>query len=288
MITLTPKIDEARLVVLHQNAERLLDARLRGVALSAFPGELPISLQEAYLSQDHAIQKRGGIIAGWKVGFIAPERRDADGDERVLGPIFADLVAHAQHGAKLPWRFIAGGFAAVEAEYVVCLGYEVNAQTVMNDEALQEVVASVHIGVELAGSALQPINKIGPMAVASDFGNNNGLILGPELALDRRRLAHSESWTPLRARTVVNDHEVGLGGAGSVPGTPWRAFTFALKRLVQRGYKLPAGTLIATGASTGIHDVVHGDGATLEFWSDHDPAGRISLRCEISQWSATE
>ena len=287
MITLMPKLTETRLAQLHQNAQRLLDARLHGVALTAFPGELPCSLQEAYLSQDHAIQKRGGIIAGWKVGFIAPERRDAEGDERVLGPIFADLVAQADHEATLPWRFIAGGFAAVEAEYVLRLGSEVNAQTVFYDEALQEVVASVHVGVELAGSALQPINKIGPMAVASDFGNNNGLILGPEIPLDPRTLARSESWTALRARTLINGHEVGLGGAGSVPGTPWRAFTFALKRLVQRGYNLPAGTLIATGASTGIHDVVHGDGATLEFWSDHDPARRIQMRCDISQWSAT-
>ena len=59
----------------------------------------------------------------------------------------------------------------------------------------------------------------------------------------------------------------------------------ALRRLVQRGYELPVGTLIATGASTGIHEVQDGDLASLEFWSEQAPSERIELRCEISQWS---
>ena len=286
MNTLTHKIGKARLAGLHQNAQRLLHARLHGLALSEFPGELPSSLREAYLTQDHAIELRNAPVAGWKVGFIAPERRDADGDERVIGPIFADLLAHASDGAQLPWRFVAGGFAAVEAEYVLRLGVAVDARSKLDDEiAVQDLVASVHVGVELAGSALRPINKIGPMAVASDFGNNNGLILGPVLALDPHRLAQPETWAEFRARTLINGQEIGVGGAASVPGTPWRAFVFALRRLVQRGYELPVGTLIATGASTGIHEVQDGDLASLEFWSEQAPSEHIELRCEISHWS---
>jgi 2-keto-4-pentenoate hydratase len=284
MTTLAQKTGKSTLAELHQNAACLLDARARGLALAEFPGELPSSLHDAYLIQDHAILQRGGEIAGWKVGFIAPERRDEDGDERVLGPIFTDLLAHAQDGERLPWRFVAGGFAAVEAEYVFCLRSQLDLQATADETALQNYVASVHVGVELAGSALRSINKIGPLAVASDFGNNNGLILGPALALDLHRLAQPETWQSLLARTVINGREVGLGGAAHVPGTPWRAFVFALRRLLQRGYPLPAGTLIATGASTGIHDVEDGDEACLEFWSEQSPEQRVRLGCKISHW----
>lgn len=283
------KIGKERLTSLQQNAERLLHARLNGIGLPEFPGDLPDSLAQAYLSQDHAIALRNAPIAGWKVGFIAPERRDADGDERVLGPIFADLLVHADDGAQLPWRFIAGGFAAVEAEYVLCLAKAVDAQTELAQEAaIQALVASVHLGVELAGSALLPINQIGPLAVASDFGNNNGLILGPALNLDQQALSAPETWAGLKARTLVNDLEVGAGGAANVPGTPWQAFVFALRRLVQRGYVLPAGSLIATGASTGIHQVQEGDQACLQFWSAHSAEQRIELRCDITHWSGAQ
>lgn len=286
MITLMPRTGNDRLAMLHQNAERLLHARQQGLGLTTFPGELPSSLSEAYISQDHAIRLRNAAIAGWKVGFIAPDRRDQDGDERVLGPIFADLVQQAETGSQLPWRFIVGGFAAVEAEYIVRLGTEVNAHTALaNEHDLQALVASVHVGVELAGSALLPINQIGPLAVASDFGNNNGLILGPQLPLDPQSLSAPDTWADLSARTLVNDIEVGLGGASNVPGTPWRPFVFALRRLVQRGYSLPAGSLIATGASTGIHTVQNGDQASLQFWSEHAPEKRVELRCKVIKWS---
>ncbi len=38
------------------------------------------------------------------------------------------------------------------------------------------------IGIEIASSPLQNINDYGPAVVASDFGNNAGLLLGAEVA----------------------------------------------------------------------------------------------------------
>ena len=51
----------------------------------------------------------------------------------------------------------------------------------------RELVAAVHVGVETAGSPLATINDLGPCAIVADFGNNAGLIVGPELP----RLAHA-------------------------------------------------------------------------------------------------
>ena len=39
----------------------------------------------------------------------------------------------------------------------------------------------MYIGIEIASSPLQNINDFGPAVVASDFGNNAGLLLGAEV-----------------------------------------------------------------------------------------------------------
>lgn len=65
------------------------------------------------------------------------------------------------------------------------------------DEAAQ-LPATLFIGVEIASSPLATINTLGPRVVISDFGNNNGLILGPEVT-DWLRRADCERPTHLRS-----------------------------------------------------------------------------------------
>ena len=74
---------------------------------------------------------------------------------------------------------IGGGFGAVEAEYVYRLGRDATTQKLhwTPEEAL-ELVDELLVGVEFAGSPLASINVLGPRVVASDYGNNAGLILG--------------------------------------------------------------------------------------------------------------
>lgn len=271
---------------LRGNAEQLLAARLQGIPLSEFPGILPGKLSDAYYSQDHAIALRNTNVVGWKVGFIAPELRDESGDERVLGPIFVDLYRAAKPGETIPWRFIDGGFAAVEAEFVIKLKSAVRPNTALQSEHdIAALVECVHVGIELAGSPLRTINAIGPMAVASDFGNNNGLILGPVLDLKPEQLSSPEAWAPCLAKTWINERLIGEGGAHNIPGTPWSALVFALRRLQARGVHLQAGALVATGASTGIHVVEIGDRALIEFTSSDHSA--MQLRCCIESYRGT-
>src|SRR3546814_1847543 len=40
----------------------------------------------------------------------------------------------------------------------------------------------VHLGIEIASSPLPTINDLGPTVTISDFGNNNGLVIGPAIA----------------------------------------------------------------------------------------------------------
>ena len=241
-------------------ADRFVAARRAGAALEGFPGTVPDDLVTAYRVQDLAIAQWPDRVVGWKVGYIAPERRDASGDERLLGPIFARHFWNAT-GGSMPIPVFVGGFGAVEAEYVLRL--EADAPDDKLDWTPDESAAlpsTLFIGVEVASSPLATINQLGPRVVVSDFGNNNGLLLGAEIA-DWTSLDEAQ----LLAETFIDGASVGSGGAERLPGGLRTAFAFALSRSARRGRPLKAGEYIATGNATGIHDIAAGQSARVVF-----------------------
>ncbi|OQP82424.1 2-keto-4-pentenoate hydratase [Xanthomonas phaseoli pv. syngonii LMG 9055] len=241
-------------------AQRFVEARRAGASLPDFPGQIPDDLVTAYQVQDIAISQWHDHVVGWKVGYIAAERRDASGDERLLGPIFSQKVWNAT-GGTIEFPVFVGGFGAVEAEYVLVLGADAPAeQTHFTPEQAAQLPATLFIGVEIASSPLATINQLGPRVVISDFGNNNGLILGPEVT---DWLARDEA--ALTAQTLIDDQVVGTGGATTLPGGLRAAYAFALSRSAQRGRPLRRGDLIATGNATGIHDIEVGQRALIRF-----------------------
>jgi 2-keto-4-pentenoate hydratase len=250
----TPPADAAAI------AQAFTTARLAGQALKAFPGDIPADLVAAYLVQDLAIARWNQPVVGWKVGYIAAERRDASGDERLLGPIFKPQLKNATGGTTDVPVFV-GGFAAIEAEYVLELLEDAPAdQLHWSPEQAEALPARLYLGVEVASSPLATINELGPRVVVSDFGNNNGLVLGPEIG----------NWTSLdesalHAETLIEGEVVGVGGASRLPGGLRAAYAFALSRSALRGRPLRRGDLIATGNATGIHDIQAGQTALVRF-----------------------
>ena len=253
-----------------QIASRFVLARRNAQALAGFPGEIPATLAEAYASQDAAIRLWPDRVVGWKVGFIAPERRDASGEDRVTGPIFERALWIDRAGEETLVPVFVGGFAAVEAEYVFRLAVDAPADRIeWTPHDAAALVGALHIGVETAGSPLATINVLGPTVVATDFGNNAGLILGREI----------ENWRALpesamQCETWIEGICVGRGGAGSIPGGLLGALAFALGRCARRGLPMRAGTLITTGAATGIHDIRVGERASVRF----GPWGEVLCR----------
>jgi 2-keto-4-pentenoate hydratase len=118
----------------------------------------------------------------------------------------------------------------------------------------------MRLAVELAGSGVPAINGIGPLAVAADCGNNAGLVAGPPVPGWQ-----DGAWLDLDCSTEVDGAVVGRGRPAQVEGGPLAAFRFALHVLGSRGRTLRAGDLIATGAITGIHDVVPGQRTRVRF-----------------------
>ena len=249
-------------------ATAFVQARLQGASLPDFPGAIPDDLEAAYRVQDLAIARWPDRVVGWKVGYIAPDRRDASGDERLLGPIYARQCSARAEGAEVP--VFVGGFGAIEAEYVLRLLADAPEGVLdWTPASTAQVPATLHIGLEIASSPLATINALGPRVVVSDFGNNNGLVMGAEIP-DWRSIPEAE----LTAESWIDGALAGRGGATTLPGGLLAAYAFALSRSARRGRPLKAGDLVATGNATGIHDVRVGQQVRVEF-GDY---GRISGR----------
>ncbi len=246
-------------------AAAFVDARRNARAVAPYPGRAPDTLAQAYAIQDEAVALWPDRIAGWKLGRIPPPHAEHFGAGRLAGPIFSRNVWQA---GPEPTRFgvIAGGFAAVEAEYVLELGDTAPDRDGWTPESAAALVARVLTGVEIAGSPFAGINDFGPAVTASDFGNNAGLILGDEIADGRRRLMD------LTCEMRIDGAVVGTGGAASIPDGPFDSLAFLLNLLHRRGRRLEAGQLISTGAATGVHDIVAGQSAVADFGAD----GRIA------------
>ena len=241
-------------------ADGFVGARRQGRALPGFPGDIPDDLVTAYRVQDMAIARWPDRVVGWKVGFIAPERRDVSGDERLLGPIFARQL-QMTIGSQSVFEVFGGGFGAVEAEYVLRVDEDVPGdKTEWTPEEAAAVPSTLFVGMEVASSPLATINQLGPRVVVSDFGNNNGLVMGAEIPTWTER-----SDASLTCTTWIDGRQVGQGGATTLPGGLRAAFAFALARSARRGRPLKAGDLIATGNATGIHDILPGQQARIDF-----------------------
>lgn len=251
-------------------ARAFVSARLERRCTPDYPGRIPETVAESYAIQDIAIGLVSDTVAGWKVGGVPPPQRPKLGVHRIAGAIFSRNVwpAVADRAAALPE--IEGGFAAVEAEFIARIGADADpAKTEWTLEEARAVIDKVFVGVELAGSPLSAINDLGSAVVASDFGNNGGLVVGPELTDWRDRLDDIE------AETFVNGVSVGAGGSPSLEGGAMESVRFLLEHCARWGRPLKAGLLVSTGAVTGVHRVHAGDQAVCVF------KGIAELHCSV-------
>jgi 2-keto-4-pentenoate hydratase len=242
-----------------QIAQRFVAARRAASPLSEYPGTAPRTLQTAYDIQARAIAIEGGRIAGWKVGRILPPLDLTFGANRLAGPIFAGALRQASDEPVMP--VFAGGFAAVEAEFLFQLDGRIDPlrRQWSCEDALDHVTA-VHVGFEIASSPFAGINQLGPPVTASDFGNNNGLVIGPPIT-NWRETAY-DGWD---VSTTINAAAVGHGRATAFPDGSAGSVRFALEFLAAQGIAVAQGTWVSSGAITGVHDVKPGDRVVTRF-----------------------
>jgi len=247
-------------------AGRFVSARRAATGLDDYPGGYPDTLDQAYAVQDLAIALWRSPVIGWKVGRINPPYTERFGTDRLAGPIFQST---SDPDPEMP--VFAEGFAAAEAEFLLRIGAAPPAG--QRDFSLAEAAAlidSVHIGIEIASSPLGAINDLGPVAVVSDFGNNNGLVIGPEIA--GWQSSEFENW---RVSMLIEGAEVGTGAAAAFPDGAIGAARFLFEHAARRGIALGAGHWISSGAVTGVHDVRPGQRIEARFGPG------LAVRCTI-------
>lgn len=255
-------------------ANRFVSARRDAKALSDFPGQIPATMTFAYDVQERALEQWPAKPAGWKVGRIADDVAAVLGDNRLSGPIFESMITSAEAGL-ITAPVIVGGFAAVEAEFIFRVGHDADPGTTTYDaDAALALVDGLYFGIEMAGSPLSTINDLGPTVVASDFGNNFGLIVGGSIADWRQRQVAS-----LACETFVDGQSVGRGDASSVLGGPAGALAWLAGHLARRRRPLLKGQWVSTGAVTGIHRIGPGQTAEVVF----DGLGRLRLNTIAAQ-----
>ena len=241
-------------------AAELVAARREGRSLTGFPGAIPASMAEAYQIQDLAMSQWQDSLVGWKIGYIPADRRATGDPDRLVGPIWRQQchLNEAQVSAAEVGIFVSG-FAAVEAELVIRLGQDLPAHDGggWTAQEARDLKQELLVGVEVASSPIPDINSLGPTVIAADFGNNNGLVLGPVLA----------DWpgeAPVQLACYVDGQLLGEGSAGNLPGGIHHGLATALNILASRGRAVRAGTVFATGAITGIHPIGLGQHCRVE------------------------
>ena len=249
-------------------SECLIQARQEATSLPAFPGMLPIDTRTAYAIQYHSINSWPDEVTGWKVGGISPPFLKQFGATRLVGPIFASQTQTASNSDSVDVTVFEGGFAAVEAEFVVCTAMPISPRQPRKTLAeLKECIASIHMGAEIASSPMADINELGPGAIISDFGNNAGLIVGPQITNWRDQAAQN-----IEISVSINEAQAGAVRT-SVADDAFAALEFIIELSCSRGIELPAGTYVTCGALSGIHSVEVGDQASVLF----EGIGRLDL-----------
>jgi 2-keto-4-pentenoate hydratase len=249
-------------------AHAFVTARKQGVALPAYPGIPPLDLASAYAIQTEAIALTEAPVGGWKVGRIWPPMEQRFGINRLAGPIFAGAIGN---GAAPIGYVYDGGFGAAEAEFLFRLGPDIPADPAdLSLEGVASLINAVHVGIEIASSPYPDINADGPAVTVSDFGNNNGLIVGA--AIPDWRASGLADWP---VELLIDGAPAGTGCAADFPDGPLGAVHFLLGNLRARGIAVTPGLWISSGAITGVHPVCPGQHVTARFGSEYQVACRI-------------
>ena len=250
-------------------ARAFLAARAEKTPLTSYPGAMPQTMAEAYAIQGAAIDLDGRRVGGWKVGRIPADLVDRFRDNRLTGPIFSDEIFDGSAGQAPAMPVYAAGFAAAEAEVLLCFG-DVGARD-YDIDSVRDCIADVRTGIEIASSPFVEINRHGPAVTASDFGNNKGLILGPSIPEWR-----DIDLISMPVEMAIDGETVGAATMEAMLDGPFGSALFLVGILRARGIAIAPGTWVSAGAITGIHEIGPGQRAEAVF------DGKIRVSCSIT------
>jgi 2-keto-4-pentenoate hydratase len=230
-----------------------------------------------YRIQEAAMALDGRPLLGWKVGRIAATLAGEYGSERLAGPIFS-LIDRRDASQPLPVMPVLTGFAAAEGELLARIAPGAGtAMAAGNDLAM---IDALHLGIEIASSPFPGINGHGPAVTVSDFGNNHGAVLGPDLLNRPIEEVFAGTMTLL-----VDGASVGEGKPIDVLDGPLGAVRFIINHMRRRGLGDPAGLWVSCGAVTGVHPVLAGSAVEVRLLDANLRCGTATLNGSVREGS---
>ena len=236
-----------------ETARALIKSRQKGKPRETYAGEdVPPTIPLAYAVQSKAIELWPDKLAGFKVGGIAPQFKDQYPADWIAGPVFSKNVYSIKPSNTLDFPVYQDGFAAFEPELI----FEIDAgasegRSGWRADSAKGVIRSVYIGAEIAASPNVNVNALGPGSIISDFGNNAGIIIGPEVKLKDLNKVLS-----VMTETRIDGTTINRCKPAASPSGPLGALAFLLNHLGAHSelYELPKSLYVSSGAITGVHD----------------------------------
>ena len=230
-------------------AEQFVRARLAARALPEYPGVVPPDLGDGVSLPGAAIARWPDRSRGWKVGRIPPAQQARYAEERLVGPVFRPTCASPRPGDIVDCPVFEGGFAAVEAEIVICVGRDAPPDKIewTLDEAAELGRRAVHRHRD-RGQPARDINELGAGRGRLGFRQQLGRRRrhrGERLA--RAARGHCAELHRRRIRRRAASRRIATARS---PRWPSRS-----RKCARRGRPLQAGAVISTGMITGVHDI---------------------------------
>jgi len=244
-------------------SDALVAARQNCKRVDKFPGKLPATLEEAYAVQMMSIEKWPSPVVGFKVGGVPQSFRKQYPSPWQVGPMFKDQMYHVKSGESLYVTVYEGGFAAYEAEFVFAVtGLDRLTAPVETIAEAKSYVSKVYLGAEIASSPNPEVNNLGPGSIISDFGNNAGVVVGPEAPLSL-----IDDISAMQVTLHIDGKEIGRKNPTDGEGGPLGALRHILNHFVEHkdALDLPETVLISSGAITGVHRSYAGTSSKIKF-----------------------
>lgn len=227
---------EAQVIVGHRLAKSLL------------PALIGISEDEGYALQAKAnqlLQSHYGPRAGYKIGATTePMRQLLRVNQPVAGEIFAQTV-HEDRVALSLDDFVKPG---IETEIAVRLEAEILPENAPYDrESIAAYVDLLMPSIEIVDNRYEDFTTAGAATFASDNNFNAAIVLGGPVSAWR-----DLDLSNLRARTLIDGHEVASALSSQLMGHPLDALAWLANRYAELGRPLEAGHFVSLGTITPV------------------------------------
>jgi 2-keto-4-pentenoate hydratase len=219
----------------------------------------PTTRQEGYKVQSEVARLSGRSLFGWKIAATSQAGQKHIGvDGPLAGRILDSRAFHS--GASVP--MVNNLMKVAEAEFAFRMARDLapRASKYSIEETL-DAVASLHPAIEIPDSRYREFGKVGAAQLIADNACASYFVLGPETAVDWRRLDLAEH----AVSVWVNGNLAGEGKGTNVLGDPRLALAWIVNELSVVGETLRTGQVVTTGTCVVPVEILPGDHVVADF-----------------------